>query len=137
MVFQGEDVPLTEDIIMKSRREFFPSFSEWVSDNNAQQILKSRVVSGGVIYTVPDNFTLFITSAWLMLRAAAVGFMYITDENIDSFLGCTANGNTASNFTMPIRVNAKQSITVTSSVGNVDVAGGFTGFLLPKKISIR
>lgn len=141
MVFPDDvsDVVLTEDVI-KKRREFFPTFREWVADGNADQIIRSRT-SEGTLFSVPSNFTLFITSAWLSANVVLGGtFSNMNISNRVSFLGvdCPADqvSSTTANYSMPIIAHEGEDIII--GTGGVNTTrGGFAGFLLPKKISVR
>ncbi len=140
------DVPLTEDVIKRPPSEFSATFMEWASDN-IEQVFKQGTAAGAsaTLYTVPDNFTLFITSAWVSVscitgnpadRSGTILFnnsLRIIDTSI--YPGNTVNSNTLS-FPMPLKINTKAVIEILSSA-NSRSRGGFQGFLLPKKISIR
>jgi len=148
--FQGSDVPLEEDVLKKPIRQFFPTFAEWVSDNNAEQINISAQQTGAgstTVLTIAQNFTFFLTTAASFamdtnnvasVRTGAISIGGVANSTLilagvhaagDNFFGSVS-------YPMPIRVEAGQSIIVTSSA-NMNHRASITGFLLPKKISIR
>jgi len=146
-----EGVPLTEDVIKKPPREFSATFAEWAADNVEQIFRSDNMISGNkTIYTVPDNFTLFITGCYsqatctsgagqirsggLTIRSPAGEFIA---NLISSYINAALSSSSNSiNFSMPIRVLQKEVVVVTASP-NTSAVGAFFGFLLPKKISIR
>jgi len=138
--FEGADVPLEEDVLKKGVREFFPTFREWAADGNVEQIIRSRTTEGD-LFTVPSNFTLFITSAWLSANVVLGGtFSNMNISNRVAFLGvdCPIDqvSSITADFSMPIKVHEGEVITI--GTGGVNTTrGGFVGFLLPKKISVR
>ena len=155
------DVEIPPQVLEEPVRKFFPTFLEWVADGNAEQVGGSGNISRGAtgaqsltIFTVPENFTLFITSVWLGSDNAAPGagtatilfqvssplLVLLTDNLNLSF----ASGSHASNsLTMPIKVSSGASVNIqlemisSGAPTTVIAHGGFTGFILPKKISIR
>jgi len=145
------DIPLTKNVIREPDRAFSATFMEWVADGNAEQIIK-RGTSAGVFYTVPENFTLFITSAFVSGHKTNAGgaghFVNLSIENLSGAnpsvimsldLGNVAQvtwGSVSNSFPMPLRAEAGKLITITF-IPNVEGTAGFQGFLLPKKISIR
>jgi len=141
--FTGSDVPLEDDLLPKpdiNQRVFFPSFAEWASDGNIEQVIRS-VTTEGIIFTVPANFTLFITNAWISARIPLGGsFSNINISNQTSFLNLDCDdGNVNSismGYKMPVVVHSGDFIQVGTGGVNTTRAG-FVGYLLPKKISIR
>ncbi len=141
--------PLTEDVVKIKPLTVAPTFAEWVSDGNAEQIIlfKQQTGAGNTeMYKVPDNFTLFITNATLntwctagapSARRGAISFRADTNFILSVLL---VAGNSSENisqiFTMPIRVNSGDIIRVSSFAGSNTLAL-IKGFLLPRKISIR
>jgi len=139
--FSGSDVPLEEDILKKTgKREFFPSFLEFAADTKTQ-IIESGTATG-VLFTVPERQTLFITEAFLGGGATGnnVGSLGI-DINGSFFLaaavGQNGTANAALNFRKPIKAESGSIITLTdtSASGLAELVGGFSGFLVDKKIS--
>lgn len=142
MVFQGEDVPLTEDIL-KKKKEFVKTWLEWAAENREQVIRSGKTGSGSTItlFTVPDKNTLFITNTWFAhtnTGGASAGnnrYKIGNDFIYDFGLIAVAGSRSVSNsHPMPLRVQEKQTITITSST-NYLIQGGFQGFLEPKKIT--
>ena len=148
------DVPLTEDVVKKPLREFSATFSEWAADNVEQIWITDRVTSGRVLYTVPENFTLFITSGFIAGHSTAVGgthgdlrLQFGTASKLFIIVACTVDHHTtavgtassmALSFPMPLKINQGEIVEIAiTGVSNPFVVAGFTGFLLPKKISIR
>ncbi len=138
--FTGSDVSLEKDILKKGERVIFPTFAEWAADGNIEQVIRSRT-SEGVIFTVPQNFTLFITNAWISATIPLGGSfsnMNISDQTSFLNLDCD-DGNTNTifaSYSMPVVVHAGDFVQVGTGGVNTTRAG-FVGYLLPKKISIR
>lgn len=139
MVFEGSDVPLTEDILRKPV-EFVRSWIEWTSENR-QQIIRTAF-SPGTLFTVPDNNTLWITSAYVSANNSTVGDQAVTLSITNNFqilrmrIQNTADSNSlSSSFPMPIKVEEGQVIALSSNATNS--TAGFTGFIVPKQISGR
>ncbi len=143
------DKVLDRDVVKRPDREFEATFSEWASDN-VEQIIENRDTTG-TMFDVPKNFTLFVTSAWITLMASSgansSGFARIMVlNNTKVLLGVRArnfstapspqNSSMALSFPMPIKVERGDVDFLLSGTEFRGVAG-FTGFLLPKKISIR
>lgn len=148
MVFEGENVVLDEDVIKKPDREFFPTFQEWLGDGNVEQVTRFAFINGTTnsFFTVPNNFTLFITSIWMSGNCAAAGAAQ-RDAQLDlgddskiilglRITGAGTNQSNSLNYTMPLKVETGRVVRL-SSDANFAVSCGFQGFLLPKKISIR
>lgn len=151
MVFQGEDVPLTEDII-KKKIEFVKDWVQWASDNFEIFVERELALNGAdsILLTVPDKHTFYITSAFLNVLSTtttnAIKWGQITATTGSGsnaippilfssiFLGGAVISNSLT-FPMPLKVEEKGVITVRSSALSMRVEGGITGFLVPKKIS--
>lgn len=151
------DVVLDEDRVLEPKtRLFFPTFTEWVVDGNAEQVLRSvrDLVGDQAIFGVPEKFTLFVTSAWVSAveednvsihSFASIGKIQGTKVTdfvggwVDHVAGQHGGNMFASlSFPMPLRVETGERIWV--KVQNFSlglVSAGFQGFILPKKISIR
>ena len=147
------DVPLTEDVVKKPPREFSATFSEWAADN-VEQIVKSKG-SAGDLNVVPENHTLFITSAFitaseeanatthgnaqLRIRGVASTKATLLVIEIDHITGQHGGSQALSiTFPMPIKIESGLQVNLTESgITTPGLFAGFTGFLLPKKISIR
>ncbi len=102
-VIGPEEVPLTEDVIKQPARQLFPTASEWASDN-VEQIIEqtsSFATETKAFYTVPDNHTLFITSAWL---STACSVAAAQRRAILEATGTAASG--ANPNILSVRVNA-------------------------------
>ena len=142
-------IALTEDVVKKKPLVVSPTFMEWVADGNVEQITQARSNTlADTLYIVPDNFTLFITSAFVSAScttgAPSNRSAILTidgDEEGKAILFASITGgytsaNNAISFPMPFKVNSGQ---IVRGILNVNTLGrwGFIGFLLPKKISIR
>lgn len=144
-----EEAILTKNLIQRPDREFIPTFLEWVPDGNVQQIFIHKADSGGALvnlYTVPKNFTLFITSAHLDISCTAAGPSYrvarlIINKTTNVVLstaltGQEDNASATQAYPMPLRVDSDDIVQLSTSASqNYQVQ--IQGFLLPKKISIR
>ena len=147
-------VPLDKNIIPDRPREFFPTFLEWISDGNAEQILDNAQQSGTgetTIFTTPENFTFFLTSVHLSSDAAGGGgvssalatIFFGSSNSIKRLLShrhvlASPDHVTSSlAFTMPMKLNAGESIIINNGHSTFQSVANITGFLLPKKISIR
>lgn len=93
MAFQGEDVTLTKDVILKKDKEFIQTESEWSArELGRKQIIGEiqRSIDGSdTLYTVPQNHEFFLTSAAITLShqngTATVGaFLRIIRKGISS-----------------------------------------------------
>lgn len=142
-------VILDKNIVPDQPRESFPTFAEWVSDGNAEIVIQSRLSGAAdTLYTVPDNFTLFITSAFVTAmcntgapsQRSALLIIGNREENGTIISTSIVGGNTSTtatlSFPMPIKINSKEQVRGILNVG-LDARWGFQGFLLTKKISIR
>ena len=145
MVFQGEEVALSKDILKKPIL-FVKNWLEWVADNEIQ-VLENviGVTTPTVIFTVPDKQTLFITTCFLdNIYTGDVGAAISPNLSIQGtgkvLIASVVNIGDATHifgslsFPMPIKVEEKQSIRVTSGANN-RVSAGFSGFLVKKKIT--
>ena len=145
------DVFLDKDIIPDKAREFFPTIAEWVADGNAEQIIASAIANG-VMFTVPDNFTLFITSAFISDHTESTGAdndaqIQVRDETRLILATNTPHSHTGGNnhehccvaqtYPMPIKVESGATIEFRGLGAGAHGTAGIQGFLLPKKISIR
>lgn len=118
-LFQSEKPYEGENV--KSLREHYPTYAEWVSQGNREQI---KIVGAGIaagsnlIYSIPENKILFITGLILSGRDTAgagrdyqVFFQYPTTAGSAlAFIHVPANGSssTSLNFSMPYRVNGSR-----------------------------
>lgn len=141
-----EGIPLTEDVIKRPPREFSATLSEWAADNIEQIVLNCSINAVDVnIYVVPDNFTLFITNAFISVactggagrRIARISINGTSNDILNAqIVASQANAHISMIFPMPIKVTAKNLVNAGMSTGALALVG-FAGFLLPKKISIR
>ena len=145
-------VPLDKNIIPEQPRIFFPTFAEWIADGNAEQIIRTATFTtpgATPIFTVPENFTLFITNLHLSSDITGGGagntqasirlgvndlivpirhtHVIASADHVVSSLSCP----------MPLKVDSGDSVFLTVGLGTMIASGQICGFLLPKKISIR
>lgn len=129
MVFQGEDVALTKDILRPSPKEFQANESEW-SAKNRDQIILTRS-SAGIFRTNSSTEEFFITSASISSSIAAAGNpqFHIQVGNVNGFilscsitglLGVSSQNSNSLNFSSPIRVKSGETIELIKTGG----AGG-------------
>lgn len=110
---------------------------------SAQQVgaMNSAISGTATIYTVPANFTLFITGYYLQavnFNAAGVyerGRLYFGAQLIERiYSGSVSTGVQAAishNLTFPFILRSGDTITIQSESGAGLTLGGFTGFLVP------
>ena len=141
------DVPLTKNLQV-DKPPFNQTYYEWLATRGTQLTRHtSAPVSGGLetIYTVPEDVTLFITSAFLCAAGdtaapgIAEGNMIHTSGDIEqSFLSViihTHDGNSNSNsYPIPLRFESGTVIIVDSTENTLELVGGFTGFTVQKKL---
>ncbi len=150
----GSEVSLEKDILPPKPREFFPTFAEWISDGNAEQIVRNAFSNDGtdpVIFEVPVNKTFFMTGCSFVALNSDIGTQITTAQirygNASPFqtflllvVEARASGSNSSNsinFSMPIKIEGGNTIVLTSSGSSSRNHGTIYGFLLDKKISIR
>jgi len=139
MVFQGSDVPLSEDILKKPI-EFVRTWVEWASENR-QQIIRTAVAPSN-LFTVPDNNTLWITSAYVSANNSSVGDDAVSlgiNNNFEILrmrsLAGGSNNSLSNSFPMPLKV--EEGLTISLSSNATNTTAGFTGFIVPKQIAGR
>ena len=156
MVLGESRVSLDKDVVKEKPLAVSPTFMEWAADGNVEQIIAAGNEGASLIFTVPNNKTLFITSAWVggmetanvnshghiilfIEDPAASGTLPILGASVDHVTGQHGgNTNNSLSFPMPLRVEQKNKIAITSpNINTPRMRGGFQGFLLDKKISIR
>jgi len=135
MVFEGSDVPLTEDIL-KKKVEFVKSWLEWASENRRQILVDAASANGSTsLFVVPENETLFITSAWVANTASDETSLRVRGNNpVLILLRCFTGSNSIS-YPMPIKIESGTEIfSLTTGAANAGSAG-FQGFVIPKLIT--
>jgi len=131
----GSDVPLEEDIL-KKKIEFVKSWVEWNAINSIQ-IIKFRGTTG-TLHTVPARRTFYITSCYIDARddSATTGgtvsiFKGASNDRIMSIsttpVTLTGVFTNSLNFSMPIRVEAGETVEFSLSVG-ISGSAGIQGF---------
>lgn len=149
MVELGESfIPLEKDIL-KKKVEFVKTWIEWSSENReqVQGWNFAQNINTSTIYTVPDNFTLFITHLALNLHtvtSTAMGDVWITikqNSNTNRVLmlsrgnvGSNTHDSTAVSFTMPLKVESGELVQISSNVAGMVGNGIMSGWIEPKKI---
>jgi len=155
MVFQGEDVPLTKDIFAK-KLDFFQTEAEWSSIFRDQIWVTKQVnnlSASDDLFTVPAKNTLFISSAFIGAVAKKSGLdnTMTVRLKIDKGVGIntkvilavglseeiSTQASSSISFPMPLRVEEGETIEVEfgSSSNKITATYGFSGWLVPKKIS--
>ena len=141
MVFQGEDISLTEDII-KRKIEFVKDWVQFQADE--EPIIDSASRTGGgttTMFTVPARNTLYITSAYISGINNNAGtiinaFLQIRQEEfLRIALVSLGVSNQSLSFPMPLKVEEGETVNFTIAVGQGTGFAGFHGFLIPKKIA--
>ena len=146
--FEGSDVPLEEDIL-KKKRDFIKTWSEWATlDASRQLIINGEQFGAGstTLLTVPENETFFVTSAMLnvasdtLASGTGTGRVGIINGSIQEFFFIRFQGaeqveSVAVSYPMPLIVRSGQVIRVAATGAATDAAASITGFFLPKKIS--
>lgn len=152
MVFQGEDVPLTESIL-KEKIEFFQTKAEW-SAKNQNQILRS-LSANGAFFTPSINETLWLTSAWCSVFHSAAGAAHahvlISIENrgtgatthilgasIDHIVGQHGGADSNSiSFPMPLKIEHPFRVILTTTGATTNETGGIQGWVEPRRVAGR
>ena len=146
--FTGSDVPLEQDIL-KKKIEFIQSWTEFAAQNFDQVIRSAQRGTAGnqVLFAVPENNTLFITSAWCSMIAHTIGGGTSTGgiliPNGVFLVGVVLTGTSAGlnsnsnslNLTMPVKIESGGLVQINNPDTFKRTAAGFTGFLVPKRIT--
>jgi len=126
-----------------NKKDYFPSYYEWLS-TKGQLINKiASTPAGGTttIYSVPEDYILFITSAYLSL-SAGVGGDGNSDisiaGNVATVLNCvcaTSNNNSlVINFSIPLKIYGADVIKTGGNINNSSGVAGISGFLVKKDL---
>lgn len=137
-------VPLEEDLI-KKKVEFIQTWVEW-SAKNQEQVGSSVSRSGAgstTIFTVPDKKTFFLTSLELSCTQDATGTgaaqclvgstritLAIITTRIDPQIISISK-----NFSMPIRLESGEVISLQNQQAGQHSSSSIQGFLIDKRIS--
>jgi len=123
---------------IQQKREFSYTWCEWAAKNREQLILQyGNSGAGNVsIYTIPEGFTLYVTSVLLtgIGNAAGVNILTINIDNaLTGRIGALylANGITNScslNFNCPLKFNSGRQIYINYG-NNISFLTIVTGFL--------
>ena len=151
-------LPLEEDLIKKPI-EFVKSWVEWAATNALQKIIsgESTLTQGAItLYTVPDNRTLYITSAFFTLAVLngntgfgnSIGLQITTGGGNVAILNVAASttsaaedvslvSNNSVSYPMPLEVNSGSVVRILKVQGNnkQHASAGFQGFEIDKRIS--
>jgi len=131
-------------IVLRETREFLPTEAEWHAKNDLQ-ITRSTVTSSldNLLFEVPNNNILFITSAFLSARKiTASGFVEIVTTNAagqDIFqlvgLSLDVGQNSSISLTFPMPIKVENSFTIRSKLENLSgrYSAGFSGWLESKR----
>ena len=143
--FTGSDVTLEKDILRPEvRRDFFPTWFEWASQNFDQIEANGNVTDANAktIHTVPANKILYITDAYMVIERdtnAGAGHFEFGDHVFIMRIACNKNNNTTLAITFPAPLVVREGETVVIqpqggfSVGSI--RAGFHGFQIDKRIS--
>jgi len=154
------NVPLLKSVV-EERRAFLPTESEWNARNSDEIIIRDAEftnTTGVTLFGVPQNTTLFITSAWCTSiidaeagdepRVSIIVSEYVGSASQGKIIGCASlskgigdvsNANSvAMNYSMPIKVNAGSTVELVKSTGSITslAMGGFSGWLEKKKVKV-
>lgn len=121
-------------------KEYSPSWCEYAS-SKFNQIFKTDVAiddNNTILYVVPTNFVLFITSAYVTLttgvNAGGCAIDLLSQSGVD-ILATRANANSQSSnsqiFPTPFRVASGDSVVLDSFTVGCSSRAGFQGFLVP------
>lgn len=140
-------VPLEEDLIKKPI-EFVKSWIEFAT-LNFDQIIRTGFDSGNVktvLFTVPKNQTLYLTSAWVSSSYSGLtensAWLQIWSGSGTEFsralignqMIADSNASNSISFISPVVVKSKDQIILNSGASTENIAG-FVGFIVPKRIS--
>jgi hypothetical protein len=113
--------------------KFMPSLNEWLRKKGAQKIQGGSVAVAGDygIYTVPANYSLFITSVYLdtNLAAGVQAVWFLASNTTEKIIALNGVKAVAISYQIPILIETKKQM-VLSTLGNGLVQYGFTGFLI-------
>lgn len=122
--------------------KFMPDYYEWLSVHGVQ-VIKDTVIADtkSTIYTVPNNYVLFISSAFLHAKTSAAGagadaYLMINNQKILMLTGSNTDQATdviSNSFFPPLIISSKDKFELFSGAANFFVWGGFTGFLIAIK----
>jgi len=138
-------VPLEEDIIKKGPVEFVKTWLEWSSDKWELISRETSRTTGGTttFFTVPENKTLYITSAWISGQGTSVGtvvnFRLNTSTSVGTLLRIFTNQLASQGYAipypLPVKLESGQTVSFSISIGQGTAGAGFHGFLIDKRIS--
>jgi len=137
------DVSLVKSVF-EENRDFIPNESEF-KGRKEEQILRNGVASATptILFTVPANNTLFITSCHLRghnvdtdLQSCRIDIDGATNRGILIALSVgLGHDNGQVSFNMPVKVVSGQSVTLHNSPAvNTIAGGGFIGWLERKEV---
>lgn len=132
-----------QNTYIEEKKYFYPTWAEWAAKNREQVMVAelSSSASDEVIYTVPEEFNLFITSAFISISkdADAVGgistarLMINTTQQQIFAIRVTRDRagyiNLSNSFPMPLKLNAGDVLIVRNPYASSDTFAGFQGFL--------
>ena len=154
MVFPelGEsDKPLEENIL-KKKLEFIKTWVEFQGEQGEQVIRTTHSSSTvpTILFTVKKNETLFITSAWFISLTTGSDIFQLASLEITAPSRTSISKifvfrhNTAIRsgiapistiFPMPLKIEQGNNIELVNEGSNITSSGGFTGFILSKRIT--
>lgn len=149
---------LISDLLEKSPREFIPTEAEFKGRTETQIIAQANVTSTeGLLFTVPDNQTLWITSAFLTgtveqgiknasfntklsIRPIGGGALSLKDILAQELAEATidaeahAHFSMANTFPMPIKVEQGSEVILKPIGGEGRSRAGFQGWIEKRRV---
>jgi len=146
MVFEGEGVPLTEDVI-KRKEDFSQTWMEWAAQDNTPaqffNLTQLSALGSANLRVVGANETLYITSAWISASTqGAKGHCFIEVDGTTLQLlhinpTTSVPQSLALSYPMPLKVQSGQTLrlTCTGAGATPHADAGVMGFIIPKRIN--
>lgn len=149
MVFQGEDTPLSENIL-KEKLDFVKDWPQWASERREIVIKhqqRQSTTSKGTVYTVPAKHTFFFTGFNFHARIITLGAAADTSSTlrlsvpsvilaaIGSNRAAYEHGELSQDFAMPIKMEESTSITLQNTSTALNSEATIMGFLVPKRLN--
>ena len=118
------------------KKDYTPTWLEWAAQN-FQQISRAANqagTGGATIYTVPTGFTFYLTNVSITgIEGGSSGVITPSGSRYELIsLKCSAN-NTATNsscFSVPLKMNAGETINLIVAGAAANVTADITGFLV-------
>ena len=138
--FEGGDVSLEEDILKKEVK-FVKNWVQWAADNELRVAKFVQITGPGspALYTVPANRTLYITQCSLSAdHGTGDGRMEIS-KSAGAFarvrlLAVEHTGTMCCNFSMPVKVESGEVVSITVTGAGQSLWASFIGFEVARSI---